>query len=121
MHFLLESPGHGLMILEFYFIDRKFSYYCYNIPIVIRTRKVHEFLPPDPTGSYRHRVSLTRIPVELLTFILKERVSSLSVYKLRSRNETRCYVGKQEFRRTDFGSRLLAAEGEGKQYPSGSG
>jgi hypothetical protein len=49
--------------------------------------------------------------------------------------------GKQEFRRTDFGSRLLAAEGEGggggggrgqvwvrlrgvsevKQYPSGSG
>ncbi len=42
-------------------------------------------------------------------------------------------TGKQEFRRTDFGSRLLAAEGEGeedrcgwgvsegKQYPSGSG
>jgi hypothetical protein len=47
-------------------------------------------------------------------------------------------MGKQEFRRTDFGSRLLAAEGEGgggrgqvrvrvrgvsevKQYPSGSG
>ncbi len=47
-------------------------------------------------------------------------------------------LGKQEFRRTDFGSRLLAAEGEGggcrgqvwvrvsgvselKQYPSGSG
>jgi len=40
--------------------------------------------------------------------------------------------GKQEFRRMDFGSRLLAAEGEGgkgqrtgvsevKQYPSGSG
>jgi len=32
---------------------------------------------------------------------------------------------KQEFRRTDFGSRLLAVEGEGvsevKQYPSGSG
>jgi hypothetical protein len=42
-------------------------------------------------------------------------------------------IGKQEFRRTDFGNRLLAAEGEGrgavrvrgvpevKQYPSGSG
>ncbi len=35
--------------------------------------------------------------------------------------------GKQEFRRTDFGSRLLGAEGEGqrvsevKQYPSGRG
>ncbi len=41
--------------------------------------------------------------------------------------------GKQGFRRTDFGSRLLVAEGEGegavrvrgvsevKQYPSGSG
>ncbi len=43
--------------------------------------------------------------------------------------------GKQEFRRTDFSSRLLAAEGKGrgggavrvrgvpevKQYPSGSG
>ncbi len=30
--------------------------------------------------------------------------------------------GKQEFRRADFGSRLLAAEGvpEVKQYPSGS-
>jgi hypothetical protein len=25
-----------------------------------------------------------------------------------------CQNGKQEFRRTDFGSRLLAAEGEGR-------
>jgi len=44
-----------------------------------------------------------------------------------------CGSEKQEFRRTDFGSRLLTAEGEGggavrvrgvpevKQYPSGSG
>ncbi len=43
------------------------------------------------------------------------------------------YIGKKEFRRTDFGSRILAAEDEGegavrvrgvsemKQYPSGSG
>jgi hypothetical protein len=30
-----------------------------------------------------------------------------------------CPIGKQEFRRTDFGSRLLAAEGEGGGRLSG--
>jgi hypothetical protein len=31
------------------------------------------------------------------------------------------WVGKQEFRRTDFGSRLLAAEGEGGGGSEGEG
>jgi hypothetical protein len=59
--------------------------------------------------------------------------SQTETYLVESPNLQYTQFGKQEFRCTDFGSRLLAAEGEGKgtvrvrsvfevkQYPSGSG
>jgi hypothetical protein len=57
-------------------------------------------------------------------------LNSLSMAKMTITPErqgmgTYSFQGKQEFRRTDFGSRLLAVRVRGvsevKQYPSGSG
>jgi hypothetical protein len=62
--------------------------------------------------------SIILVNIEILEFDVSLYVICF-VDLLLDMSDTIRFWGKQEFRRTDFGSRLLAAEGEGGRAQSG--